>query len=99
MQKYILSLDSGTTSNRAILFTHSGEIAGVAQQEFEQIYPRSGWVEHSPDIIWETQLRVAREVLNKSGISPGQIAGIGITNRVKPQWFGIGKPANLFIMP
>lgn len=81
MQKYILSLDAGTTSNRAILFNHSGEIVGSAQQEFEQIYPKAGWVEHNPDTIWETQLKVAREVIEKQGISPDQIAGIGITNQ------------------
>lgn len=81
MQKYILSLDSGTTSNRAILFNHSGEIAGMAQQEFEQVYPRPGWVEHRPHDIWETQLKVAREVLEKQKVSPSEVAGIGITNQ------------------
>lgn len=81
MQQYILSLDAGTTSNRAILFNHSGEIVEVAQQEFEQIYPQAGWVEHNPQTIWETQLKVAREVIEKQGISPSQISGIGITNQ------------------
>ena len=81
MQKYILSLDAGTTSNRAILFNHSGEIVASAQQEFEQIYPQAGWVEHNPQTIWETQLKVAREVIEKQKISPSQIAGIGITNQ------------------
>ncbi len=81
MQKYILSLDAGTTSNRAILFNHSGEIVNVAQQEFEQIYPQAGWVEHNPETIWETQLKVAKEVIRKQGISPSEIAGIGITNQ------------------
>ena len=81
MKKYILSLDSGTTSNRAILFNHSGEITGAAQQEFEQIYPRPGWVEHSPKAIWETQLSVAREVIEKCKVSPSDISGIGITNQ------------------
>ncbi len=81
MQKYVLSLDAGTTSNRAILFNHSGEIVSVAQQEFEQIYPQAGWVEHNPETIWETQLKVAREAIQKSGISPEEIAGIGITNQ------------------
>jgi glycerol kinase len=81
MQKYILSLDAGTTSNRAILFNHSGEIVAVAQQEFEQIYPQSGWVEHNPETIWQTQLKVAREVIQNAGISASQIAGIGITNQ------------------
>ena len=81
MKKYILSLDSGTTSNRAILFNHSGEIVNIAQQEFEQIYPQAGWVEHRPADIWETQLKVAREVMKKQGISAEEISGIGITNQ------------------
>ena len=81
MQKYIMSLDAGTTSNRAILFNHSGEIIGTAQQEFEQIYPHSGWVEHNPVTIWESQLKVAKDVIKQAGISPSQIAGIGITNQ------------------
>jgi glycerol kinase len=81
MQKYILSLDAGTTSNRAILFNHSGEIIAVAQQEFPQIYPQTGWVEHDPETIWETQLKVAREVIRKAGIQPSEISGIGITNQ------------------
>jgi glycerol kinase len=81
MQRYILSLDSGTTSNRAILFNHSGEIKNVAQQEFEQIYPRPGWVEHQPHDIWNSQLEVAREVMEKQKVAPGEIAAIGITNQ------------------
>jgi glycerol kinase len=81
MQKYILSLDAGTTSNRAILFNHSGDIVCTAQQEFKQIYPQSGWVEHDPETIWHTQLKVAREVIEKAGIAPAEIAGIGITNQ------------------
>ncbi len=81
MQKYILSLDSGTTSNRAILFNHSGEIVGTAQREFEQIYPQAGWVEHDPQVIWETQLKVVHDVIQKTGIDPQQIAGLGITNQ------------------
>lgn len=81
MQKFILALDSGTTSNRAILFNHSGEIINASQKEFEQIYPRPGWVEHKPQDIWEAQLEVAREVISKSSISPAEISGIGITNQ------------------
>lgn len=81
MHKYILALDSGTTSNRAILFSHTGEITGTAQQEFEQIYPHPGWVEHNPADIWETQLKVARDLLEGHKVSPSEIAGIGITNQ------------------
>jgi len=81
MEEYILSLDAGTTSNRAILFSHDGGIKAVAQQEFEQIYPKAAWVEHNPETIWETQLKVMREVVKKAGISAGQINAIGITNQ------------------
>src|SRR5690554_5174636 len=81
MKNYIFALDSGTTSNRAILFNHSGEIAGVSQKEFGQIYPHAGWVEHDPEEIWDSQLQVAREVLEKNKISAEEISGIGITNQ------------------
>jgi len=81
MEKYILSLDSGTTSNRAILFDHSGQIIASAQREFEQIYPRAGWVEHDATNIWETQLAVLKQVIQKAEIEPGQISAIGITNQ------------------
>jgi glycerol kinase len=80
-QDYILALDQGTTSCRAILFNKSGEIEATAQEEFTQIYPKAGWVEHNANEIWSTQLRVLREVLKKQGISARNIAGIGITNQ------------------
>jgi glycerol kinase len=81
MARYILSLDAGTTSNRAILFNFSGEIVATAQQEFEQIYPHSGWVEHNPETIWETQFQVLKQVLLKAEVLPEQIESIGITNQ------------------
>lgn len=81
MEKYILSLDSGTTSNRAIIFNHSGEIMALENQEFEQFYPSPGWVEHDAMKIWDTQLDVARRVIRNLGISPEQIAAVGITNQ------------------
>ena len=81
MEKYILSLDSGTTSNRAILFDHSGRIMGSAQKEFAQFFPQQAWVEHDPLLIWETVLQVAREVMQQGNVTPVQIAGIGITNQ------------------
>ena len=65
MSKYILALDQGTTSSRAILFGHDGQIAAVAQQEFPQIYPAPGHVEHDPETIWSSQLAVARQVLKE----------------------------------
>ncbi|MBR9923363.1 MAG: glycerol kinase GlpK, partial [Bacteroidetes bacterium] len=78
---YILALDQGTTSSRAILFNKEGNIGGIAQREFPQIFPRPGWVEHDPEQIWESQLGVMREVLQNTGISANQIACIGITNQ------------------
>lgn len=80
-KKYILSLDQGTTSSRAILFDKSGLPVCVSQQEFTQIFPQSGWVEHNPMEIWSTQSSVARGVIEKAGIQPQEIAGIGITNQ------------------
>jgi glycerol kinase len=79
--KYILSLDQGTTSSRAILFDHQGAIVNVAQQEFPQIYPAPGLVEHDPEAIWSSQLAVAQEVIKKSGASVADIAALGITNQ------------------
>jgi glycerol kinase len=77
----ILALDQGTTSSRAILFGHDGRIQAVAQKEFRQIFPQSGWVEHDPEEIWSTQLAVAREVLKKANLSARDLAAIGITNQ------------------
>jgi len=79
--RYVLSFDQGTTSSRAILFDHQGNIAGVAQQEFEQIYPKAGWVEHDPMDIWGTQSGIARQVLERTGTKPEEIAAMGITNQ------------------
>jgi glycerol kinase len=80
-KEYVLSLDQGTTSSRAIIFDRSGKIIKTAQKEFRQIYPKAGWVEHDPMEIWGTQSGVAREALESAGISPRQIAAIGITNQ------------------
>ncbi len=76
-----MALDQGTTSSRAIIFNHEGEIVQVAQNEFTQIYPKPGWVEHDPMEIWGTQSGVIREVLETAGIRPTEIAAIGITNQ------------------
>lgn len=78
---YILALDQGTTSSRAILFDHKGQIAGIAQKEFQQFYPQPGWVEHDPEEIWLTQHTVMKEVIEKAGIKAEAIAAIGITNQ------------------
>ena len=79
--KYILSLDQGTTSSRAILFNESGEMMSTAQKEFKQYYPEPGWVEHDPIEIWGTQLEVARAAIEKLGISAEDVVAIGITNQ------------------
>lgn len=81
MSKFILSLDQGTTSSRAIIFNHNGDIVAIAQREFTQIYPQAGWVEHDPMEIWTTQLSVAAEVIVKAGLSARDIDSIGITNQ------------------
>ena len=81
MAKYVLALDQGTTSSRAIVFDHEGAIVSVAQQEFPQIYPAPGLVEHDPEAIWSSQLKVAQEVLKKANASASDIAAIGITNQ------------------
>ena len=80
-KKYVLALDQGTTSSRAILFDQSGKGVGVAQKEFTQIYPKAGWVEHDAMEIWGSQMGVAREVLETMGVSPEEVAAIGITNQ------------------
>ncbi len=78
---YVLALDQGTTSSRAILFDHSGKIHAVAQREFEQHFPRSGWVEHDPREIWSSQIAVAGEVIAKAGLGTRDVTAIGITNQ------------------
>lgn len=80
-QKYILAFDQGTTSSRAIIFDQQGFIVSLAQKEFEQIFPKPGWVEHDPSEIWSSQTSVAAEVVTRAGIKPNEIAAIGITNQ------------------
>jgi glycerol kinase len=81
MQKYILALDQGTTSSRAIIFDHQGKVISVAQRDFRQHFPKSGWVEHDPMEIWTSQSSVMIEALSNEGIRADQIAAIGITNQ------------------
>jgi glycerol kinase len=81
MAKYVLALDQGTTSSRAIIFDHDGAIVASEQQEFPQIYPSPGLVEHDPEAIWSSQLNVAQAVMKKSGATAADIAAIGITNQ------------------
>ena len=79
--KYILALDQGTTSSRAIIFDHAGSIKAVAQQEFPQIFPQPGWVEHNANDIWSAQAGVAAQALAQAALTPADIAAIGITNQ------------------
>jgi glycerol kinase len=81
MSKYILSFDQGTTSSRAILFDHDGQIHATAQKEFQQIFPKPGWVEHDPLEIWSTQMGVATEAISMKGLSENDVVAIGITNQ------------------
>ena len=81
MGNYVLALDQGTTSSRAILFDREQNILGVSQKEFTQLYPREGWVEHDPMEIWSSQYAVMMEVVAQSGVDPREIAAIGITNQ------------------
>lgn len=81
MAQYVMALDSGTTSNRCILFNAAGEVCSVAQKEFTQIFPKPGWVEHDADEIFATQLEVAKQALANIGATAGDIAAIGITNQ------------------
>lgn len=78
---YLLALDQGTSSSRAIVFDAQGRIVAMAQREFRQIYPQPGWVEHDGDEIWDTQLAVAREVLAKAALKADDVKAVGITNQ------------------
>ena len=81
MSAYVLALDQGTTSSRAIVFGHEGRPVASAQKEFEQIFPQPGHVEHNPEAIWSTQLETAREAIRKASIKPEHLAAVGITNQ------------------
>src|SRR5687768_1727650 len=81
LPQFILSLDQGTTSSRAIIFNKEGNIVSVAQKEFTQFYPQPGWVEHDATEIWSTQAAVATEAILKASLAPQDIAAIGITNQ------------------
>src|SRR5438132_13793805 len=80
MTQFILALDQGTTSSRAIVFGRDGRPAGSARREFEQLYPQPGHVEHDPEASWSSQLACARAALADARVSAGQIAALGLTN-------------------
>ena len=94
MEKFIMSLDEGTTSARAILFDREGNVHGIGQYEFPQHYPKPGWVEHDPGEIWEAQFRAIKTAIARAKIEPGQIAAIGVTNQRETTivWDRSGKP-------
>lgn len=94
MPSYILALDQGTTSSRAILFDEQQNIIGIAQKEFTQHYPREGWVEHDPMEIYSSQYAVMMEVIAKSGVEVSDIRGIGITNQGRRPSCGMQRPAD-----
>jgi glycerol kinase len=98
MNEKLIALDQGTTSSRAILFNHSGEIKYVSQKDFRQIFPTPGWVEHDPNEIWSSQISVAAEIIAKAGISGLEVAAIGTPTSVKLPLYGIKKPENLSTM-
>ena len=79
MTRYVLALDQGTSSSRAVLFDEEGQLFATEQREFDQIYPQAGWVEHDPEAIWSSQLQSAQDVLRKSKVAPEQVAAMGIT--------------------
>jgi len=81
MKSVVMALDSGTTSIRAILFDHDGEVVAAASQEFPQIYPQPGWVEHNPLDIWNTQVTVAKQALSEAGRTAADVAAVGVTNQ------------------
>ena len=81
LKQYVMALDAGTTSNRAIIFDRNSKIVGVSQKEFTQYFPKPGWVEHDAEEIWSTMVTVMKEALEQSGLVASDIAGIGITNQ------------------
>jgi len=99
MSSFILAIDQGTTSSRAILFDRQGQVAAVAQQEFAQHFPHDGWIEHNPEDIWETVVATCRDVMRNADISADQIDGMVLPISGKPLFCGIGKRANHSITP
>jgi glycerol kinase len=95
MSQYILSIDQGTTSSRAILFDENGHARFTAQREFTQHFPKDGWVEHDPEEIWTTTLEVVNEALEKAELEQRKIAAIGITNQ-RETWCGTAQTVNRY---
>src|SRR6266496_3495821 len=93
-KEYVLAIDQGTTSTRAMLFRHNGTVAGVSQEEHEQIYPRAGWVEHDPKEIWDRTKQVTASVLADANLTYENIAAVGITNQRETRSSGIATPVS-----
>ena len=98
MEQYIMSIDQGTTSSRAILFDKEGQIQGVAQREFKQYFPKSGWVEHDANEIWTSVLAVMAEVINENEMILNKLKVLVLLTNVKLRSFGIRKQVAQFIM-
>src|SRR3954463_5780671 len=96
---FVLAIDQGTTSSRAIVFRSDISIAATAQQEFPQHFPASGWVEHEPEDIWTSTVTVCREALEKAGLTAKEIAAIGITNQREPTVVGARAPGQAVPRP
>ena len=97
MSKYILSIDQGTTSSRAVLFTKDAQVYTAAQQEFQQYFPENGWVEHNPDHIWQTVISSAQKALADKQVKAEDIIAIGIANQRETTLVWNKKTGNLFI--
>ena len=81
MPNYVLAIDQGTTSTRAVIFDQNFSIISIDQQELQQFFPRSGWVEHDPDEIWNSTIETAQKAITKANLNPQEVASIGITNQ------------------
>ncbi|MCK4399822.1 glycerol kinase, partial [Candidatus Bathyarchaeota archaeon] len=79
--EYVLALDEGTTSARAILFDEQGSVRGIGQRGFRQLYPKPGWVEHDPENIWDAQMGSVKEALDVGDVGPGELAAVAVTNQ------------------
>ena len=95
--QYVLAIDQGTTSSRAILFNRKGEILSLAQKTFQQYFPQPGWVEHDPNEIWSSQFSVITEAIEKAGITDEQVACIGIANQRETTIVWTERVGNRFI--
>ena len=95
--KYVIALDQGTSSCRAIIFDETAGMVAQAGREFKQIYPQPGWIEHDPEEIWECQMDVLNQALKTSGIGIDSVAAIGITNQERPLCYGTAIPENPYL--